>query len=142
TSGSVDKNTKSLQDNQKAQVSVTGGLIGLGISASALLSPLTAASAGFSAFAATAVPSVRKIAGALTGPGGLNAAWSTLDKQQRSAALSVQTLGAQYSKLATAMEPQVFQVFNAGLTLADSLLGPVSELASKAADGVESLVTQ
>src|SRR5262249_30847745 len=92
--------------------------------------------------AATAAASLRKSAGPQTGHVCLNAAWSTLDKQQRSAALSVQTLGAQYSKLATAMEPQVFQVFNAGLTLADSLLGPVSELASKAADGVESLVTQ
>ena len=142
TSGSLDKNTSSLQKNQKAQVSVLGGFVGLGVSLSAMATPLAAAGTGFVAFSALAVPSVKKITTAMTGPGGLAAAWGTLDKQQRNAAVGIQQISQRYAGLAKALEPQVFQVFNEGLSLANSLLGPTSRLATAAGHGLSSFLTQ
>src|SRR6266851_3780462 len=142
TTGAVDKNSASLKQNQQAQVSAKGGAIGLGVALGAMATPLVAASAGFVAFAGVAVPSVMKVQKAMTGPGGLTAAWGTLDKGQRNAALGVQALGHQYIALTKAMEPTVFQVFNQGLHLAGSLLGPVAQLAASAGKGISSFLGQ
>jgi hypothetical protein len=142
TTGSVDKNTASLNKNQQAQTSAMGGTVGLGIALGAMATPLAAAAAGFTAFAGVAVPSVMKVKTAMTGPGGLAAAWGTLDNRQRNAALGIQALGQQYSALAKAMEPQVFQVFNQGLHLASTLLGPVGQLAASAGKGISSFLAQ
>ena len=142
TSSSVDKNTRSLKSNQQAQTSVLGGFVGLGVSLSAMATPLAAAGTGFVAFSALAVPSVKKITTAMTGPGGLAAAWGTLDKQQRNAAVGIQQISQRYAGLAKALEPQVFQVFNEGLSLANSLLGPTSHLAEAAGRGLSSFLTQ
>src|SRR5258708_1763718 len=101
-----------------------------------------AAGAGFIAFAGLAVPSITAVTTAIgkKGGGGLAAAWDTLDNRQRNAGLGIQALQAQYPGLAKAMEPRVFQVFNTGLHLAESLLGPVGQLAASAGKGIESFL--
>ena len=142
TTGSVDKNSRSLQQNQKAQTSAMGGAVGLGVALGAMATPLVAAGAGFIAFAGVALPSVMKVKTAMTGPGGLTAAWGTLDKGQRNAAVGIQMLGQRYSALTKAMEPQIFQVFNQGLHLASTLLGPVAQLAASAGKGISSFLAQ
>src|SRR5258708_31113229 len=83
-----------------------------------------------------------KVNTSMPGPGGLTTAWRTLDKGQRTAAVGIQMLGQRYSALTKAMEPQVFQVFNTGLKLAGSLLGPVGQLATSAGKGIESFLVQ
>ena len=143
TSGSVDRSSQSLDRNQKAldkhkesSKSAMGAVAGLGLALAPIAGAATAAGAGFAAFGALAVPSVMKITTAMSGPGGLAAAWETLDNRQRNAALGVQALGREYTTLARAMEPQVFQVFNQGLSLANSLLGPVGQLARTSGLGI------
>lgn len=143
TSGSVDKNSSSLDKNAqsadraaRSHTSLTGALVGTGIAFGPITAGAAAAGAGIAAFGALAVPSIKKIGTALTGPGGLAAGWDTLDNRQRNAALGIQALGRDYGQLARAMEPQVFQVFNQGLTLAHSLLGPVGQLARTSGQGI------
>ncbi|HEX7994939.1 MAG TPA: transglycosylase SLT domain-containing protein [Streptosporangiaceae bacterium] len=139
TSGSLDKNTQSLNKNQQAQKSFLGATIGVGTAFGAMLSPISAATSGVGAFAALAVPSIHAISTAISNPGGLQANLGLLDAQQRKAGQSILNLQQRYDGLAKAMEPQVFQVFNTGLRLADSLLGPVAQLAQQAAGGIEDL---
>src|SRR5258708_34908706 len=103
-----------------------------------MASPRSAGGAGFIAFAGLGVPSITAVRTAIgkKGGGGLAAAWDTLDNRQRNAGLGIQALQAQYHGLAKAMEPRVFQVFNSGLHLAESLLGPFGQLAASAGEGV------
>ena len=140
TSGSIDKNTKSLQQNQQAQRNWTGAAIGAGTAFGAMLTPLTAATSGIVAFSALAAPSIVKVTQAVSGPAGLAKAWSTMDQGQRNAARSVLALKNEYLGLTKAMEPQVFQVFNTTLRLTESLLGPLAQLAGQAAKGIESML--
>ena len=79
---------------------------------------------------------------ALAAPGGLAASWTSLTVRQQNAALSLRTLIANYHGLATAMQPTTFLAFNAGLGLANSLLGPTAKLANSAGLGVASFLTQ
>jgi len=143
TSGSVDKNTaaldkntKSLDESTRKHHSAIIALAGVGAAFAPITAGAAAAGAGVAAFGALAVPSVKKIATALTGPGGLAAGWVTLDNRQRNAALGAQALGRSYTGLARTLEPQVFQVFNQGLTEANSLLGPTGRLAKTSGQGV------
>jgi hypothetical protein len=142
TTGSVDKNTQSLDKNTQAQKSALGGAIGLGVAFSALASPLAAAGSGAVAFAALTVPSVKKVTTALTGPGGLTAAWGTLDNRQRNMALGVQALGHRFTDLSAAMEPRTAQVFGTALGLVNTALGPFSQLAQNAGTALESFLVQ
>ncbi len=143
TSKSVDKNSKALDDNAKSvdknkdsQRSWLGALAGAGLAFAPVTVGAAAAGAGVAAFSALAVPSVKKVAAALTDKNGLADSWMTLDNRQRNAALSVQALGRDYSDLAKQMEPQVFQVFNQGVALAGKLLGPVGQLAHSSGQGI------
>lgn len=143
TSGSVDKNSKALDDNTKAlekskqsHVSWLGVLAGGAAAFAPITAGAAAAGAGIAAFGALAIPSVKKVSAALTAKGGLADSWVTLDSRQRNAALGIQALGQDYQVLAKRMEPQVFQVFNQGLTLAHSLLGPTGELARTSGQGI------
>jgi hypothetical protein len=142
TTGSVDKNTSSLDKNTQAQKSGMGAAIGLGTAFSAMLSPLAAAGSGAIAFAAVAAPSILKVKTALTGPGGLDAAWGTLDNRQRNMALGVQALGSRFKDLSTAMEPRTAQVFGTALGLVNSALGPFSQLAGNAGTALEQFLIQ
>src|SRR5258708_36328781 len=78
TTGSVDKNSRSLQQNQKAQTSAMGGAVGLGVALGAMATPLAAAGAGLLAFARIAIPSIPGIFNAGNGPAGLGNAWGVL----------------------------------------------------------------
>src|ERR1700722_2721824 len=143
TSGSVDKNSaaldsnsRSMDKNRDSSRSWLGALAGAGVAFAPIISGAAAAGIGVGAFAALAVPSVKKIGTALTGTGGLSASWDTLDNRQRNAALGVQALGQDYSALAKSMEPQVFQVFNQGLSIANGLLAPTGQLAGTSGEGL------
>ena len=142
STSSVDKNTQSLDKNSKAQTSAMGGAVGLGMAFSAMASPLAAAGAGAVAFAALAVPSVKKVSTALTGPGGLTAAWGTLDNRQRNMALGVQALGHRFTDLAGAMEPRTAQLFGTALGIVNNALGPFSHLAGDAGSALEGFLVQ
>src|SRR6266851_4020449 len=102
-----------------------------------MLSPIAAAGSGVVEFAALAAPSVLKVQKALKGPGGLVAAWGTLDNRQRNMALGVQTLSARYHDLSTALEPRTAQVFGTALGLVNSALGPFSQLAAASGKALE-----
>ncbi len=143
TSGAVGDNSKALDDNSKAleknkqsNVSAMGALVGIGTAFLPVTAAAAAAGVGVAAFSALAVPSVKKVAAALTDKQGLADSWVTLDNRQRNAALSVQALGQDYQALAKQMEPQVFQVFNQGVALTGKLLGPVGQLAHASGQGI------
>ena len=149
TSKSIDKSSKSLDDNAKAadknaasQRNWVGALAGAGVAFAPITAGAAAAGAGVAAFGALAVPSVKKVTDALTGKGGLAENWVTLDTRQKNAALSVQALGQDYAGLAKAMEPQVFQVFNQGLGIANKLLGPTAQLAKASGQGISDFLAE
>lgn len=143
SSASLDKNSKALDQNKEHTTSALGTLVGMGTAFAPITAGAAAAGLGFGAFAALAVPSVMKVTAALSAKGGgLAAQWETLDNRQRVAALGVQDLMNRYTGLTRAMEPQVFQVFNTALGLANSLLGPTAKLAQNAGQGIESFLVQ
>jgi hypothetical protein len=150
TSASVDKNSKTVDKGastwntfaKTAGANVLPALIGVGAAMLPITAGAAAAGVGFTAFAGMALPSVLSIQKAMTGPGGLAAAWGSLDNRQRVAVQGVQALGDRYTGLAHAMEPQVFQVFNTTLGLANSLLGPTAKLATAAGWGIETFLLQ
>lgn len=143
SSSSLDKNTQSLDKNKQHATSALGALVGVGTAFAPITAGAAAAGLGFSAFAALAVPSILKVTTALSSKGGgLAAQWVTLDNRQRVAAVGVQALMDRYTGLTKAMEPQVFQVFNTALGLANSLLGPTAKLAQNAGAGIESFLIQ
>lgn len=135
-SKALDDNAKALDKNKQSNVSAMGALIGVGTAFLPIAAGVTAVGLGVSAFAATAVPSVKKVSAALTDKNGLADSWVTLDNRQKNAALSVQALGKDYSDLARTMEPEVFQVFNQGLTIANGLLKPTGQLAHTSGQGI------
>lgn len=141
-SASLDKNSGAMAKNAQSSKSALGALAGVGLAFAPITAGAAAAGLGVAAFSALAVPSAKKVVTALTGPGGIAASWDTLDNRQRNAALGIQALGQDYSVLARQMEPQVFQVFNQGLTLAHSLLGPVGQLAHTSGQGISDFLAQ
>ena len=152
TSASVDKSSASLDKNTgtwktlTAAVAAAGptaavpALTGAGVALGGVATAAVAAGAGLVAFGGFALPAIMKVKTALTGPGGLVAAWGTLDNSQRGMALGLQALLARYRGLATAMDPVTLRVFNSGLALANSLLGPTAKLAASAGAGLSSFL--
>src|SRR6266568_1189983 len=142
TTTSVDKNTSSLAKNEQAQKSAMGAAIGTGVALSALASPLASAAAGVVAYGTLAAPSILKVKTALTGPGGLAAAWGTLDNRQKNMAAGVQNLSSRYHDLSLSMEPRVAQTFGTALGIVNSALGPFSQLAAASGTALESFLVQ
>lgn len=141
-SGALDKNTQALDRNTKSHRSWIGVLAGGAAAFAPITAGAAAAGAGIVAFTALAVPSVAKVTKALTGPGGLAASWDQLDNRQRNAALGIQAIEDRYQGLAKTLEPQVFQNFNQGLGLANSLLGPTGQLARTSSQGLSDFLAQ
>jgi hypothetical protein len=139
---SLDKNSSSLQKNQQAQTSAIGAAIGVGTAFSAMTSPIASAGAGIIAYGTIAAPTILKVKTALTGPGGLTAAWGTLDNRQRNMALGIQDLSTRYHDLATAMEPRVAQTFGTALGIVNKSLGPFGQLAGNAGTALEGFLVQ
>lgn len=149
SSAGLDKNSKALDNSARSadkaaqsHRSLLGALGGTALAFAPITAGAAAAAAGVAAFAVLAVPSIKKVTTALSGPGGLAASWNTLDNRQRNAALGVQQLGRSYDALAKTLEPQVFQVFNQGLGTANSLLGPTGQLAHASAQGLSDFLAQ
>jgi SLT domain-containing protein len=142
SSTAVDKNTQSLSKNTQAQTSAIGAAIGVGTAFSAMTSPIASAGAGVIAYGTIAAPTILKVKAALTGPGGLAAAWGTLDNRQRNMASGIEALSGRYHALSLAMEPRVAQTFGTALGIVNGALGPFGQLAGTAGTALERFLIQ
>lgn len=133
---------------------------GLATEAAGLISGFAAAGAGVGAFGVLAIPTIKKISGAMTQLSADQAAYNrattaagrstalkhihddlkSLDPAERAAVRGIHQLSATYSRMAKAFEPDVFKVFNTGLKVANNLLPTLKPFADTAATAIDGLL--
>ena len=118
---------------------VPGGAMGGMIAAGALLSPvLVSVGTGIAGFGAAAYGVAKPIEAAAQKTGGLQANMAKLNPEQQQVARGVLALGKTFGAFERQLQPEVFGVFNKGLSLAGHLLHdiqPVSVATGKALAG-------
>lgn len=133
---------KAAQDADK-QSKVTFGLrdqLGSLVATAAALSvPVGAAGLAVVGFAAVAAPAIKKV---LAAQQDLGANWSSLDQNQRVAAVSVQALISQYKALAKSYEPDVLAQFNGLVSTARGLLPELGKTVDSTRQGFADFSTQ
>ena len=116
------------------------------VAAGAALSPvLVTVGVGLAGFGAAAVAAVDPVLKAAQATGGLKANMAKLDPEQQTVAKSLLALQADFDKFSKTLQPELFSVFNSGLSVASTLLAeiqPVALATGKALDTVVAAIGQ
>lgn len=122
---------------------IPGGGMGALIGAGVILSPILATvGTGLTGFGLAAVGVARPIEAAAQKTGGLQANLAKLNPEQRQVAQGLLSLGGQFGTFEKQLQPEVFGVFNKGLSLAGHLLHDVEPVATATGRGLANVLGQ